>query len=181
MSKFKNLKQGDVLSESAFYKVEKVSGDKVQLQMDNGESVVLNQGYVDSFLTSADQFSKTEKITRTEMAELIMSHPRLVMTVNYNKQVKAVDVIAEIEEMYQNSTPKEITTKLKKSVNKALTGEERLIVGRHYGTKDSGGRLQFIDMNEAKDLTKDYDTRQRLVDMRTLNWAIINDVKYTVK
>ena len=111
-----------------------------------------------------------------------MLNPRTVMTINYNKQVKAVDVIAEIEEMYQNSTPKEISTKLKKSVNKALAGEERLIVGRHYGTKDSGGRLQFIDMGIEKDFTKtDYDTRQRLVDMRTLNWAIISDIKYVTK
>jgi hypothetical protein len=181
MSKFKNLKQGDVLSEAAFYKVEKIVGDKVQLQMDSGESVILNQGYVDSFLTSADQFSKEEKVTKTELAELVSSNPRTVMTVNFFKQVKEIDVQKEIQEAYENSSPKEFTTKMKLAVKKGLAGEARTMIGRHYNTKDEFGRIHFTDMSINKDFSKTYDTRARLFDPRTLNWAIINDVKYTVK
>ena len=181
MSKFKNLKVKEVLSEQSFYTVEKIQGNKVQLKTDSGEMIVVDEGYVDSFLSSADQFTNTEKISKTELADLVVSNPRTAITVNFNKQVKETDVTKEIAEAYENSTPKEFATKMKAAVKKGLSGEERTMVGRHYGTKDEFGRLHFTDMGIEKDETKTYDTRARLVDPRTLNWAIINDVKYIVK
>lgn len=182
MSKFDKLVQGNVLSETAFYKVEKVVGNKVQLQMDNGESVVLDKGYVDSFLTSAEQFSKEEKVSKTELTEIFLSYPRTAITVNFNKQVKEADVAKEIQEAYENSNPKEFSAKMKQAVKKGLAGEARTMVGRHFGTQDEFGRVQFIDMSLDRDFSKPtYDSRQRQVDTRTLNWAIINDVKYIVK
>lgn len=181
MSKFKNLKPGDVLSETAFYKVEKIVGDRVQLQVDNGESVILNQGYVDSLLTSADQFEKTEKVTRTEMSEILLSHPRTAVTVSFNKQVESASVVTEIQEAYSNTAPKDLPATLKKVVAKALVGEERLIVGRHYGGQDEYGRLPFVDMNIDRDFSKSYDNRLRKVDTRTLNWIIVDNTKYIVK
>jgi hypothetical protein len=181
MEVFKNLKPGQVLSETSFFKVEKVVGDRVQLQAENGESVVLNAGYVDSFLSSGDQFSKEEKVTRTEMADIMMSNARTAMTLSYNKQVKEADVVKEISEAYENSTPKEALNKMKAAVKKGLSGEERVMRGRHYGTKDEFGRTHFIDMDVDRDVSKTYDTRQRLVDSRTLNWLIVNDTKYTIK
>lgn len=181
MSKFNKLVQGNVLSETAFYKVEKVVGDKVQLQMDNGESVVLDKGYVDSFLTSADQFEKTEKVTRTEMAEILLSHPRTAVSVSFNKQVESASVVTEIQEAYSNTAPKDLSAILKKVVAKALVGEERLIIGRHYGGQDEYGRLPFVDMGIEKDFSKNYENRLRKVDTRTLNWIIVDNTKYIVK
>lgn len=180
MSKFKQLQPGEVLSETQYYKVVKKVGDEVQLQTDNGDMVVLNSAYVDQHLTSAAQFSKEEKITKTDLTEKILQHTRTSMTINYNKQVKEADVLKEVVDAHENSTPKEFEKKAKAAVKKGMNGEERTIVGRHYGTRDAGGRIQFIDMNEDRK-PGDYDTRQRLVDTRTLNWAIINDVKYVVK
>lgn len=182
MSKFKNLKPGDVLSETSFYKVEKVVGNRVQLQVDNGDSVVFDQGYVDNFLASADQFSKEEKVSKTELTEIFLSYPRTAITVNFNKQVKEADVAKEIQEAYENSNPKEFSTKMKQALKKGLAGEARTMIGRHFGTQDEFGRVQFIDMSIDRDFSKPtYDNRQRQVDTRTLNWAIINDVKYVVK
>jgi len=178
---FKKLKVGDKLSETQYYEVAKIVGNQVQLTTDTGGSVVVDEGYVNNYLTSASQFTKEEKITKTALADLIAGYPRTAITISYQKQVKSEDVVSEIQAAYENSTPKEFATKLKKAVQNGLNGEERTIVGRHYNSKDAGGRLQFIDMNEDKTPGKDYDTRQRLVDLRTLNWAVINGVKYTVK
>jgi hypothetical protein len=86
-----------------------------------------------------------------------------------------------LEYAYQNSTPKELSGKLKKAVKKALEGEERVLVGRLLGTKDDFGRFHVIDMDIAEDKSKSYDVRQRLVDPRTLNWLIVKNVKYEVK
>ena len=70
----------------------------------------------------------------------------------------------------------------KKAVSKAidLKGEERTMVGRHYGTQDANGRVSFVDM-EVETKASGYDARMRLVDPRTLNYLIVGGVKYVVK
>lgn len=62
MTKFKNLKQGSVLSESQFYKVVKVSGNKVQLETDNGENVVVDDKYVEPCLPEGTSTSELSYI-----------------------------------------------------------------------------------------------------------------------
>lgn len=181
MANFRKLKVGDVLSETQFYVVAKIKDDKVQLTTDSGEPVVLNEGYVNSLLNSADQFEKEEKVTRTELADILLNNPRVALTVNYNKQVKDVDVLKEIVDVHQNTAPKDVEKQFKAAIKKALNGEERTMIGRHYSSKDDFGRVHFIDMNAEHDRSKSYDTRQRLVDPRTLNWVVVNGTKYVAK
>lgn len=181
MSKFKNLKQGEVLSEAQFYTVNKVVGDKVELQPDGGESIVVNSKYVDSFLISGEQTEKEEKITRTDLAAMFISNPNIALSASFNKQVKPADVEKEIIEAYENSTPTNFKTAVKAAVKKGQNGEERVITGRHSGSVDEFGRVHFVDMKLKKEAGKDYDTRQRLVDPRTLNWMILRGTKYIAK
>lgn len=181
MSTFKALKVGDTLSELSFYKVEKVVGNQVQLQVDGGESIVMDSGYVDSFLQSGDQFDKEEKISKTEMSEILLAHPRTALTISFNKQVDPASVVKEIEDVYQNTAPNKISGEIKKTVTRALVGEERILVGRFHGGQDEFGRINAVDMNIEKDKSKSYDNRLRKIDPRTLNWLIVNRVKYSLK
>jgi hypothetical protein len=172
---------GDVCSETQFYTVEKVNGTDVVLKNDDGESITVGKDYAEMFLSSASESLSEEKLSRTELIEKFLISTGVALTANFNKQVKETDVVKEIQESYENSTPKDFTTKLKKSVKKALEGEERVMIGRHWGSKDEFGRIHFTDMQIQKDPSKSYDTRQRLVDPRTLNWFICRGVKYSVK
>lgn len=181
MEKFKNLKNGEVLSETQYYKVVKKSGNKVQLVNDLGENIVVDNNYVNTCLTSAAQFEKEEKISKTEAAAMFIANPYTAIMANFNKQVKEADVVKEIMTVYEDSTPKTMGEAVKKAVRRALHGEERTIVGRHTGNQDEFGRVNFTDMELEKDPTKDYDTRLRLVDPRTLNWFILRNTKYLVK
>jgi hypothetical protein len=178
---FSKLKVGDVISETQYYKVVKIAGDRTQLKNDLGEDIILNKSYLEDCVDVADQYTEEKVVSRTEATQMFLSHPYTAMTVNFNKQVKKEDVVKEIMEAYENSTPKEFNTKAKAAVAKGLGGEERTMVGRHYGHQDEFGRINFIDMNIVKDETKDYDTRYRLVDPRTINWLIVKGVKYKVK
>lgn len=178
---FAKLKKGDVLSETQFYKVEKTSATQAQLINDNGESIVVDKAYVDSLLQSADQFTTEEKMTRTEVAAKFIASSNVAVTINFNKQVKEADVTEEIQKAYESSTPKEFTTKMKKTVKTALEGEPRTMRGRHYAHVNEFGRVNFVDMDEKKVAGKDYDPRTRQVDPRTINWFICRGVKYSVK
>lgn len=181
MTQFKSLKPGTALSEAQFYTVEKIVGDKVQLQTETGGHVVVDKPYVENYLTSADQYSETKTISRTEAAAILLANPGVVMTVCFNKQVKETDVIKEIMTAYEGATPKAMETAVKKAVKKALTGEERVMVGRHFGELNDLGRINFIDMEVPKEAGKAYDTRIRQMDPRTINWMICRGTKYVVK
>lgn len=177
MAKFNSLSVGDILSESQYYKVEKKVGDKVQLKVDNGESVVVDSGYVESQLSSAGQFETTVKLTRTEMAELFVSKSRMAMTVMFNKQIKPKEITEAISGIYDKlnlgMTHADFTKRVKGVIN--LKGEERVMRGRHYGSVDVNGRVTFIDMDA------DPKNPSRLVDPRTINYLIVENVKYIIK
>lgn len=173
---FKMVKPGDVFSEQQYYVHQKTVGDKAQFLTDTGEQVVLDKNYVESLLTSANQHFSEQKITRTELAALFLSNPYTAMQVSFNKQVKEADVVKEIMETYATSTPKEFEAKLKKAIKTGLSGEERVITGRHNGQLNDLGRVMFIDMEIPLG-----EHRERQVDPRNINWVIVKGTKYITK
>lgn len=182
---FAKLTTKTKLSETQYYSVVKVKGDKVQLQNDFGESIVVDKPYVEKCLVASDEVTETKKMSRTDITNLFLNASNVACTVNYNTKVKEDEVKAALHALYPNKGGIISEADFKKKVNEvlksALVGEERTMVGRHYGSQDEFGRIKFIDMEEKKDPAKEYDTRQRLVDPRTINWLILRGVKYEVK
>lgn len=174
-TKFKQLEVGEALSEVQYYKVVKVAGNKVQLKNTANEDIVVDSSYVESCLISGKQFEKEEKISKTDLTNVFLNNPNVVFTVSFNKQVKDTDVVKEIMEAYEGSTPKTIEAAIKKAVKKGIEGEERILTGYHTGTQDSFGRVNVTDMN----ITTGHNLR--LADPRSLNWLILKGIKYIVK
>lgn len=187
MTKFANLKVGEKLSETTYYSVVKISGDRVQLKTDNGTNVVLDRPYIESLIVSASQYVTEASISRTEMASLFIRSQGTAMTVNFNTQVKEKDALDQIKAIYPNKGGKmmseaDYAKRAKEIISQVIVGKERTMVGRHYGSVNDFGRVSFIDMEVDEDLSKvDYDSRVRQVDPRTINWMIVRGVKYTVK
>ena len=186
MADFKKLKAGSKLSETQYYNVEKVDNSNVYLKNDLGEGIVVDASYAEKCLVSADQFDTEKVMSKTDIANLFLASTNIVLTVNYNKQVKEEDVKKQLYALYPNKGGKilseaDFKKKIASAISDVLVGEERTMVGRHYGSQDEFGRVRFIDMEETRDTSKDYDTRQRLVDPRTINWLILKGVKYKVK
>lgn len=180
MANFKKLVEGEVLSESQFYKVIKVKGDEVQIQNTSGENVVVNSKYVENCLTSANQFITEKTINKTEAANILLSNPNTAMTVSFNKQVKPADVKKAMKDLYPNAGKIVAKKDYDKSVDTilkgALEGEERKIVGYHQNNLTELGRLNFIDMEVPKG-----EHPMRQIDQRSINYLIVKGTKYTVK
>ena len=119
------------------------------------------------------------------LEELFKEHPRTAMTVCFRKQPKEKDVAATIAELYPNKgkiiSEAEFAQRAKEIAKDVIQGELRVMRGRHYNTYGAGGRVQFIDMDIERDTAKDYDTRMRLVDPRTIEYLVVDGVKYTLK
>lgn len=187
MTKYKDLKVGEKLSETQYYSVEKIGKEKILLINDHGETIVVDKNYVETCLTSAIQYEKEEKVNRTEVINKFLSSPGVVMAVNYNKQVKEKDALDAMKSIYPNKGGKMLSEvdyakKAKEILSSVITGEERTMIGRHYGSINEFGRMPFIDMEKVKDPAKaEYDSRMSQVDPRTINWLIVRGVKYIVK
>lgn len=186
---YKKLKPGDIVSEVQHYIYEGGSNFK----MDNGKIINIGSGYADSAeMFSADQYTTETKVTKTQLAEIILENRNKAMTISYNKILKEKEELKRLAEIVKSFYPnkgtilsqKDYEAKVEKSITKDFTlqGEERIIRGRHYGQfDDTNTYLKFIDMDVKKDSSSSYDTRQRMVNLRDPNWVIVNNIKYIKK
>ena len=138
-----------------------------KLRNSEGVEWSIDANILEQEFTFADQYECEEKISRTALIEIIVQAPRTAMTVQFNKKPKHLDVAKALACGQGELTDRQWNAAVKKEV----AGEERTMVGHHYGKFDEHQRLKF---NEA-------GVGMRLVDLRTVNWAIINQVEYTVK
>lgn len=186
MLDFSRLTKTTKLSETQFYSVKSMTKDAVVLVNDTGGEIQVNKSYAESCLVPSDQVNEEKKTTRTDLATIFLTNPGVVMTVNFNKQVKPEDVKKELVALYPNKGGKitseaEYSKKVAAILKNVTEGEERTMVGRHSGSQDEFGRVHFVDMDIATDTSKTYDVRQRLVDPRTINWLVLRGVKYVKK
>lgn len=189
--KASSLKKGAILSETSFYVVEGFEGDSLIVKTDNGQKVKISAKYAEGLLSSADSFSKEEAKTMTELADLFITSPRVAMTVAFFKkdvaktkkayEAEKSEAIQRIQDANIAKVPTLLNDLIENPLSKVIPGELRVMKGRHYGSVDELGRIQFTDMELEKESGKDYDSRLRQVDPRTIQFVIVGDTKYSLK
>ena len=115
----------------------------------------------------ADQFESEEKLSRTEINQIIMDKRGIAMTICFRKKADHKEVAKELAKGQGSESDRAWT----KQVKELIEGHERVMVGHHGGQLDDHQRLKFAETG----------TGQRLVDMRTTQWVICDRVKYVVK
>lgn len=166
----KEFKVGEFLSETTYSVIKKVEKDSIVVTS-NGKDFTISKEYAETMLNSSTTFSKTEKRTKTELADIVLNNPKTAMTILYNTKLDINEVAKELA--YKSLSESEIKSKLE--------GKERLIEGYHNGNTNDDGRLNFIDVKIEKDSTKSYDNRIRQVDLRSIKYVIVNHVKFELK
>lgn len=136
------MKTGHILSNVEFVKVKQVRRGSIDVEnVDTGMPFQINgQTLIDS-MTSADEFSKTEKEPLTSIAERLSGAKNVAFTVNF----------------------------------KMKNGKERTLRGRLIKPEPILGRSMVHDFDVVS------GSPIRLVDHRTINWLILNGIKYVVK
>lgn len=185
------LKKGSILSETSFFKVKELTPKNVIVNDEFGNEVAISHTYVEKVLYSADYFETEEKKTMTELADLFINSPRIAMTVAFYKkdtvktkkayEAEKAKLIEDITNARVSDVPILLNELIENPLSKVIPGELRVMKGRHYGNVDELGRIQFVDMELEKELGKDYDSRLRQVDPRTIKFLIVNNVRYFLK
>ena len=157
---------------------------------DDGQKVRLGKGYVEDIMQSGDIFESEEPKNMTELADIFINSPRVAMTVAFYKKDKKKPVkqykaeINEVVDKFKNAKVSEIEDIVVNLINnpfkETIPGELRVMRGRHYRQINDLGRVQFVDMEvEKKEGT--YDARLKQVDPRTIQYIIVNGIKYSLK
>ena len=189
MLKFNKLQIGEILSETSYYTVKKVNDDisignvgAILLDGNNNE-IEIGKDYLENIISSAEQFTSEEKVNQTELIKTILTNARIATSIYFKKQDKKktkkaylneIEIQAEaVREDFLNSGMSAVIKALSDPISKVIPGEMRLIKGYHHGTQDERGRITFVDMED--------DNMVKAVDPRTIEYAIINNVKYILK
>ena len=167
------IKAGDKWSRHSYGTVKRVDWKQVQIENENGLLWTIDSNIFEQEFTVADQYTDVVKVTRTEMVEKIVSAARVCMTVNFRKKAEPKSLVDYVTSLLDGTVARPKPRALSAALKNITSGEERTMVGRHYGTSDEFGRLQFTAMETGGGL--------RLIDPRTVEWAIIENVRYELK
>lgn len=173
------IKRGDKWSRLSYGKITDINGEDVTIENEDGKSWRISKDIFLAEFKVASSVGNTTEVTQTDIINVVLSKPGTIMTVNFNKKVDEKEVKQKLVDIHTARTFSEADAK--RAAKTILQGEERTMIGRHYHQIDDMGRLQFIDMELAKDPSKEYDVRLRKVDPRTINWVIVENIKYIVK
>ncbi|KKM21312.1 hypothetical protein LCGC14_1636700 [marine sediment metagenome] len=158
---------GSVFTRHDSGKVTGIRGDIVDLKNDAGQEWNITASLVEAQFCFADQADQEIKVTRTEMIKILKDNPQTAMTVVYHKKPDA-GVVAKGVNHGQGTMSDRAW---KSAVKKLIGGEERTMIGHHYGVMDTHDRLQF----------REHGKGSRNVDTRTLTSVIVRRVRYGLK
>lgn len=201
----KEIKQGDILSESSHYKVKSILGSSVILEhFESKNEVSIDKGYLVNFCNTADGYTTEVKVTKEDKKDGTLGirsiweniHSSKVFTVCFKKQDKAksqkklneeIDHLvkqfsADIDKVKANKKgvaekAKELITELiKEPILPYEEGEDRVLRGYKIQFESRDGKYQCIDMD-----IEDSENNVRLVNINTIKWLIIDNTKYIVQ
>lgn len=158
---------GSIFSRHSFGKVTAIEGDTFHLCNSDGFKWQVGRNIIAQEFSFAEQHDSEEKLSRTDLISLLTRKVQTAMTVCFRKKVDAELVARELADGQQDMAD----AAWKKHVNAILRGEERTMIGHHYGTLTEHGRLNFHEASKG----------YRQIDPRTIEWVIVERVKYLVR
>lgn len=168
--------RGERLAMFNYYLVTDIDNEYVHVTDEAGAGLRISHSIVEDACVSTTQFTKTEKVNRTRLAQIIEGVGHLPFCVHFRKQV-VPNTVAD------GLVGADLSTQAKRrQVVKALMeGEQRTMHCRlHRSTEDDVemelGRYKVIDLEKSTPGAP----AQRLVDTRTIEWLVVDGVKYTV-
>ena len=204
MREIKQLKVGDVLSESSHYVVQNIAGSVVYVKhYESGDTVRLGNEYIEGYVESADEVVEEVKVTKEDKRDGTKGirsifegiHTSQVFTVCFKKQDKpkskrklqeeidaiveqfsnSIDTVKNNKKGVANAAKNLITELVNNPVLPYEEGEDRVLRGYKIQFESRDGRYNCIDMDI------DGEDNIRPVNINTLKWLQIGGAKYIVE
>lgn len=201
----KEIKQGDILSESSHYRVKNILGSSVILEhFESKNEVSIDKDYLHNFCNTADSYITEIKVTKEDKKDGTLGirsiweniYNSKVFTVCFKKQDKpkskkklqeeidtiveqfsnSIDAIKNSRKGVANAAKNLVTELVNNPVLPYEEGEDRVLRGYKIQFESRDGKYQCIDMD-----IEDSENNVRLVNINTIKWLIIDNTKYIVQ
>ena len=201
----KEIKQGDILSESSHYRVKNILGSSVILEhFESKNEVAINKDYLHNFCNTADSYITEIKVTKEDKKDGTLGirsiweniYNNKVFTVCFKKQdtkksnkqfttevnalaeqmCKEIDQVKASKKGVADWAKKTLHALMSNPIPKIVEGEDRVLRGYKIQFESRDGKYQCIDMD-----IEDPENNVRLVNINTIKWLIIDNIKYIVQ
>ena len=201
----KEIKKGDILSESSHYRVKNILGSSVILEhFESKNEVSIDKEYLHNFCNTADSYITEIKVTKEDKKDGTLGirsiweniYNSKVFTVCFKKQDKpkskkklqeeidtiveqfsnSIDAIKNSKKGVANAAKNLVTELVNNPVLPYEEGEDRVLRGYKIQFESRDGKYQCIDMD-----IEDSENNVRLVNINTIKWLIIDNTKYIVQ
>ena len=201
----KEIKKGDILSESSHYRVKNILGSSVILEhFESKNEVAINKDYLRNFCNTADSYIAEIKVTKEDKKDGTLGirsiweniYNNKVFTVCFKKQdtkksnkqfttevnalaeqmCKEIDQVKASKKGVADWAKKTLHALMSNPIPKIVEGEDRVLRGYKIQFESRDGKYQCIDMD-----IEDPENNVRLVNINTIKWLIIDNIKYIVQ
>ena len=201
----KEIKKGDILSESSHYKVKNILGSSVILEhFESRNEVAIDKDYLHNFCNTADNYITEIKVTKEDKKDGTLGirsiweniYNSKVFTVCFKKQdtkksnkqfttevnalaeqmCKEIDQVKASKKGVADWAKKTLHALMSNPIPKIVEGEDRVLRGYKIQFESRDGKYQCIDMD-----IEDPENNVRLVNINTIKWLIIDNIKYIVQ
>lgn len=201
----KEIKKGDILSESSHYRVKNILGSSVILEhFESKNEVSIDKDYLHNFCNTADSYTTEVKVTKEDKKDGTLGirsiweniYNNKVFTVCFKKQdtkksnkqfttevnalaeqmCKEIDQVKASKKGVADWAKKTLHTLMSNPIPKIVEGEDRVLRGYKIQFESRDGKYQCIDMD-----IEDSENNIRLVNINTIKWLIIDNIKYIVQ
>ena len=201
----KEIKKGDILSESSHYRVKNILGSSVILEhFESKNEVSIDKDYLHNFCNTADSYIAEIKVTKEDKKDGTLGirsiweniYNSKVFTVCFKKQdtkksnkqfttevnalaeqmCKEIDQVKASKKGVADWAKKTLHALMSNPIPKIVEGEDRVLRGYKIQFESRDGKYQCIDMD-----IEDSENNVRLVNINTIKWLIIDNIKYIVQ
>lgn len=201
----KEIKKDDILSESSHYRVKNILGSSVILEhFESKNEVSIDKEYLHNFCNTADSYITEIKVTKEDKKDGTLGirsiweniHSGKVFTVCFKKQdtkksnkqfttevnalaeqmCKEIDQVKASKKGVADWAKKILHVLMSNPIPKIVEGEDRVLRGYKIQFESRDGKYQCIDMD-----IDNLENNVRLVNINTIKWLIIDNIKYIVQ
>lgn len=205
-----NVKAGDIFSEISHYKFIGKNHTGYDFQhVESAETVTLNPNYVQNLLTTADQYFEEKEVTKEDKKDGTPGirtiweniHNAKVFTVAFKKadtplsqtklktlrEAQIVEALAKIELAQKNkkgvaNAAKNVLAEIQANpINAIEPGELRILRGYKTQYESRDGRYNCVDMDLLDPTSTDISKAIRPVNINTIEWLVVDGIRYIVK
>lgn len=175
------LAPGTWLSRISYFQIRGRNADgSYVVRNTNGFEWSIGANIVEQECYAADQFTRTERVTRSQLAHRLKDAGHAIVQAKFRKQVTAKRVTDALPTLCTEDTLSS-TAKRRRAAETLLCGEDRVMTG-HLKRQRLGNLEPFFGRSVVQDLEQpEYHRSERQIDHRTLEWLIVEGVKYERK